>query len=84
MISLDKIVKTEVLKQTEHLLDTLQFAYRHGKGMKDATLTILNLIHKHLKKKKIPCRNSRVVRRFFISVQDPSTSLTAEEAIIWH
>ena len=50
MKCLEKIVKTEILKETEHLLDPLQFAYRHGKGVEDATLTILNLVHTHLEK----------------------------------
>ena len=52
MKCLEKIVKTEVPKETQHLLDPLQFAYRHGKGVQDATLTILNLAHTHLEKDK--------------------------------
>ena len=52
MKCLEKIVKTEVLKQTEHLLDPLQFAYRYGKVVEDTTVVILNLIHKHLEKEK--------------------------------
>ena len=52
MKCLEKIVKTEIRKETEHLLDPLQFAYRHGKGVEDATLTILNLVHTHLEKEK--------------------------------
>ena len=41
MKCLEKIVKTEVRKETEHLLDPLQFAYRHGKGVEEATQTNL-------------------------------------------
>ena len=63
---LEKIVKTKVLKETEHLLNPLQFAYRHGKGVEDVTLTILSLVHTHLEKEKahaiilfvrLSCRN---------------------------
>ena len=50
MKCLEKIVKTEVFKQIEHLLGPLQFACRHGEGVEDATLTILNLLHAHLEK----------------------------------
>ena len=37
-------------------MDPLQFAYRHGKGVEDATLTILNLVHTHLEKEKAHAR----------------------------
>lgn len=46
----ERLLKTKVLEQTEHPLYPLQFAYRCGKGVEDATLAILNLIHKHLEK----------------------------------
>ena len=51
-----KIVKTDILKETEYLLDPLQFAYRHGKGVEDATLTILNLVHTHREKENAHAR----------------------------
>ena len=51
------IVKTEVLKEeTGHPLDPLQFAYRHGKGVEDVTLTILNRVQTHLEKEKAHAR----------------------------
>ena len=56
MKCLEKIVQTEVLKETEHLLDPLQFAYMHRKGVEGATLTILNLVHTHLEKETVHTR----------------------------
>ena len=64
MKCLENIVKTEVLKQTEHLSDQLQFAYRYGKGV-DAILTILNLIHTHLEKENF---YARILFFFFFSI----------------
>ena len=34
-------------------MDPLQFVYRHGKGVEDVTLNILNLIHTRLKQEKL-------------------------------
>ena len=42
------------------------YAYRQGKGVEEATLTILNLIHTS-QKRKIPCKNS--VCWLFIHIQ---------------
>ena len=79
MKCLENIVKTEVLKQTEHLSDQLQFAYRYGKGV-DAILTILNLIHTHLEKESF---YARILFFFFFFFRQRSVpSLTTEEAII--
>jgi hypothetical protein len=44
----EKIVKTLLLKDTDHLLDPMQFAYRPKRGVEDATLTLLNSIYMHL------------------------------------
>ncbi len=48
MKSFEKLIKAELLKTTEHLLDPLQFAYRSKRGAQDATITLLNYIFKHL------------------------------------
>ena len=44
----EKLVRSEILRKTEHLLDPLQFAYRLRRGVGDATVTLLNLLFKHL------------------------------------
>ena len=38
------------------MLDPLQFAYRAGRGVEDATLTLLNLIYKHIEGSKTHAR----------------------------
>ncbi len=43
----EKLVKMELVTKTESLLDPLQFAYRTGRGVQDATVTLLNLLYKH-------------------------------------
>lgn len=48
MKSLEKLVKRDLLTKTEHLLDSLHFAYRAGRGIKDATATLLNWVLKNL------------------------------------
>lgn len=48
MKSFEKLIKAELLKATEHLIDPLQFAYRSKRGVQDATITLLNYIYKHL------------------------------------
>ena len=37
-----------LVSKTEILLEPLQFAYREGRGVQDATATLLNLLFKHL------------------------------------
>lgn len=44
MKSFEKLIKAELLKCTEHLIDPLQFAYRTKRGVQDATITLLNYI----------------------------------------
>lgn len=44
----EKLVRSEILRQTEHALDPLQFAYRPHRGVEDATVTLLNLLFRHL------------------------------------
>ncbi len=46
--SFEKLVKEEIVMQTEQALDPLQFAYRAHRGVNDATITLLNLLYKHL------------------------------------
>lgn len=45
---LEKLVRSEILRWTEHRLDPMQFAYRPHRGVQDATLTMLNLLLGHL------------------------------------
>ncbi len=47
--TLEKLVKKEILRKTKHTLDPKQFAYRPHRGVKDATVMLLNLLAKHLK-----------------------------------
>ena len=56
MKQFEKLVKRELVTKTESLLDPLQFAYREGRGVQDATTTLLNLVHKHLEGKKTHAR----------------------------
>ncbi len=44
----EKLVMSEILRQTEYALDPMQFAYRPHRGVKDATVTLLNLLFRHL------------------------------------
>ena len=48
MKTFEKIVKQDILRQTEGLLDPLQFAYQPGRGVEDATLVLINLLVQHL------------------------------------
>ena len=56
MKQFEKLVKSELVAKTEHLLDPLQSAYRAGRGVQDATATLLNLVHKHLEGSKTHAR----------------------------
>ncbi len=44
----EKLVRSEILKNMECELDPLHFAYRPNRGVEDATLTLFNLLFKHL------------------------------------
>ena len=48
MKTLEKLVRAEILRKTEHALDPMQFAYRPHRGVEDATVTLFNLLFKHL------------------------------------
>ncbi len=48
MKTLEKLVRSEILRKTEHVLDPMQFAYRPHRGVEDATVTLLNMLLKHL------------------------------------
>ena len=52
MKQFEKLVKSELVSRTGGLLDPLQFAYREGRGVQDATATLLNLLFKHLEGSK--------------------------------
>ncbi len=51
MKSFEKIVRKGILALTQSALDPMQFAYRPGRGVEDATCTLLNRILKHLEGK---------------------------------
>ena len=48
MKTFEKMVRTELLRKTECVLDPLQFAYRPHRGVEDATVTLFNSILSHL------------------------------------
>ncbi|CAI5677546.1 unnamed protein product [Oreochromis niloticus] len=48
MKSFEKIIKKEILMHVEHHLDPFQFAFRAGRGVEDAAVTLLHLLYKHL------------------------------------
>ena len=52
MKSFEKLIKRELSFRTNSLLDSLQFAYRLNWEVQDATVTVLNLILKHLQGNK--------------------------------
>ena len=56
MKSLEKVVKDNILKQVETSLDPLQFAYRSGRGVDDATTTLLHFLYRHLEGVKTHAR----------------------------
>ena len=56
MKTLEKIIKHEVQTQVESLLDPMQFAYRCGRGVEDATTTLLHLLYRHLEGTKAHAR----------------------------
>lgn len=48
MKAFEKVIKQVDQAQVQGLLDPLQFAYRAGRRVKDATLTLLSSLHQHL------------------------------------
>ena len=48
MKCLEKLVLRQIMVHTEAKLDEHQFAYRHGKSVEDAVLTLLHRIYKHV------------------------------------
>lgn len=48
MKTFEKIIKDEILGATHAKLDPFQFAYRAGRGVEDATYTLLNMALSHL------------------------------------
>lgn len=44
-------MKTQLGRKTEHVVDPVQFAYRTHRGAQDATITLFNLLSKHLEGK---------------------------------
>ena len=56
MKTLEKLIKNEISLQVEELLDPLQFAYRAGRGVEDATVTLLHFLYRHLEESKTQAR----------------------------
>ncbi len=56
MKCLEKVVKDEILQQSKDSLDPLQFAFRQGRGVEDANLTLLNYLFSHLERPKAHAR----------------------------
>ncbi len=48
MKTFEKLVRSEISRKTEHVLDPMQFAYRPYRGVEDATVTLINLLFNHL------------------------------------
>lgn len=44
----EKSVRSEILRRTEYALDPMQFAYMPHRVVEDATVTLLNLLFRHL------------------------------------
>lgn len=49
---LERLIKRYIVFQTHHLMDPLQFAYQASRGVEDAILTLMHLLHTHLEKPK--------------------------------
>lgn len=46
-----RLVRSEIMRTTECLLDQMQFTYRSKTGVEDATVTLIHSLVKHLEKK---------------------------------
>ena len=64
MKAMGRIIKEHITKATGSMMDSLQFAYRDGRGVDDAKILILNTIHKHL---EIPKTTARLLFADFSS-----------------
>ncbi len=51
MKTFEKLVRNEILKKTQSDIDQFQFAYRPHRGVEDATVTLMNMLFKHLEGK---------------------------------
>ena len=60
----ERIILTRLKIQTHAHMDTLQFAYREGRGVEDAVTTLLNGIYKHL---ETPASHVRILFADFSS-----------------
>ena len=56
MKTFEKLVKTELARETKHALNTMQFTYRAHRGVEDAAITLLNLLFKHVEGNKSHAR----------------------------
>ncbi|CAM4658728.1 unnamed protein product [Leuciscus chuanchicus] len=64
MKAMERIIKEHITKATSSMMDPLQFAYQAGRGVDDAKIFILNIIHKHL---EIPSTSARLLFADFSS-----------------
>ena len=48
MKTFEKLVRNEIVKKTQSDIDQFQFAYRPHRGVEDATVTMINMLCKHL------------------------------------
>ena len=47
MKNVKRLVRSEIIRKTEHVLDPMQFAHRPHRGVEDATVTLLHSLLKH-------------------------------------
>ena len=76
---MDRLVCNQLILSVADRMDPLQFAYRAGRGVADATLTLFNLISGHLDTSETTVRV--LFMDFFISFQYSSAPCSHLEAI---
>ena len=57
MKCLEKLMLSHLLDYTKEHLDDYQFAYRKGRSVEDAILTLLNSLYKHLDNTNVYARS---------------------------
>ena len=53
---MERVVKKHILTVTDTLMDSLQYAYRAGRGVDDAKAFIIDTVHKHLERPNTSAR----------------------------
>lgn len=72
-------VWSNLLIKTEHVLNLLQFVYRAGQGLEDATVTLLNWVFKYLKGNK---KHAKLLSSAFNTIQPRILSLLHQKSNI--